>query len=370
MPLVIGGGMTEVKNWAQNHVPLVWRQELRSLASRVGTRAHGIINRLIDMRLPGDSGYLAYITGLTKLNITVSFDGKTSTARVHNPFEWMKTIEEGTEPHTIGEFRLGGKGIKYSREFMFKNGNDAQKIMSKIYKGSATFKMREMNWQHSESIPNNRNALSVTISGSMAAAGDRIAISANPAKAHKGYIGIIGGKTGTDFLSDLDRRVQVQATKAHEWTHLIRYNTYNLSGVGNKLNAANNANKYTGTYGFRAYYDLVGPSYKTNPEEGMARLAANYAMGKMEEDIASGDQGHLLIRQWSEGGRGGGKNSQTPAYGTKYNFDVRKVHAQVNHPGARAFKVFEDTAEYVKNTVIKSEIRDMTNTFALRVGAP
>ena len=60
-------------------------------------------------------------------------------------------------------------------------------------------------------------------------------------------------------------------------------------------------------------------------------------------------RGYMYIQDWLPE-RGGGKNSQTPPYGSKYRKDPQRFQ-KVEHPGARAFHIFRDTGKHVSDKI-------------------
>jgi len=217
---------------------------------------------------------------------------------LYSQHEWARAIEDGTEPHII-EARGGGIGVggakKYGREKGWeipKNWIPTEEISMGEMKKRSVERNTTQSYGRYDAEVRRRKRKGKSDTWDIKPGTEKIEIVVDPEH----------GRT----------KEEAQGTRGHEYLHAVMQRTRG----------------------------------KIDPQEAVYHHA-HTALLKERTDarMESGDKGHMYIQDWLPE-RGGGKNSQTPPYGSKYRKSPQKFQ-RVDHPGARAFHIFRDTRTHV-----------------------
>ena len=248
---------------------------------------------------------------------------------------WASAVETGTDPHEIplaGMPALGGIGIKAAKEVAAKHGYAIPKDWRPEMKERTVEEMERTEYGK-ETIQQGGGVDYLGLYTAQMGA-------SKPGKIETATTSRYLEKPFANFAAKFKAghtapraRKNVQATKAHEYFHMIQHHEQ-LMGRGKIYNR--------------------GPI--TDVAETMARAASDAALRKIDE----GKTGKLVIEDWLPS-RGGGKDSQTPPWGTRY-VKNKQFFDRVKHPGARSFHVMRDTKNFMVGEIPKM-IREFIEGF-------
>lgn len=222
---------------------------------------------------------------------------------LYSHHEWARAIEDGTEPHII-EARGGGIGVSEAKKY----GKEKGWEIPKNWIPTEEISMSEM---RKRSVRENVTPYYGTYNAEVRK------------RRRRGKSDTWDIKPGTEKIEivvdpgyERTTREASQGAKAHEYLHAIMQRTRG----------------------------------KTGPQEATYHHAHTALVDeRTDARTKKGDKGYMFIQDWLPE-RGGGKNSQTPPYGSKYRKDPQRFQ-KVEHPGARAFHIFRDTGKHVSDKI-------------------
>jgi len=288
---------------------------------------------------------------------------------LRNTHEWARAIESGTEEHEIPKGRLvGGLAMKYTKDYL-KNisGFDPSDKGINLERRSWRSKARYDKAAGMEELKSTTRGYQSSRTKHIWVSKDQImkrALAGDPTTKYA----ITHRKTGK-IRRETRTKYDIQQSIAHETVHSIMDRWIQLQrarGVdiktyqeerGERELQALNAGLVEGTGEWRKHV------YWDHPEENFARYVADIIGRKVKYGR---EKGSMTITEWLPS-RGGGKGSEAPGFGVKYVTDRKTFPSgvTVSHPGARAFKVFEHTKDYI-NANLKQWLDEIVSSILAR----